>query len=206
MKELRDNIPFNMIITGPTNCGKTKYLIEQLRGPFRKVFEYIVLICPTYAKNRTYRGFAQGDKRFLILSPDATDSDEIDSLLTDVSELFSGTNTLLILDDCAVSKDLKHRSNKFIDLAFSGRHDGLSVWVLTQQLTSIAKPFRENVACVVAFHNPSQVGMKTLFDDYGGDLDTETRKKFMKLLKTERYSRLCLCLRYPFECYLEIPV
>ena len=206
MNELRDKIPFNMIITGPTNCGKTKYLIEQLRGPFRKVFEYIVLICPTYAKNRTYRGFAQGDKRFFILSPDASNSDEIDSLLTDVSLLFSGTNTLLILDDCAVSKDLKHRSNKFVDLAFSGRHDGLSVWVLTQQLTSIAKPFRENVSCVVTFHNPSHVGMKTLFDDYGGELDIETRKKFMKLLKTERYSRLCLCLIYPFECYLEIPV
>ena len=206
MKELRDNIPFHMIITGPTNCGKTKYLIEQLRGPFRKVFEYIVLICPTYAKNRTYHGFAEGDKRFFILSPDASNSDEIDSLLTDISLIFSGTNTLLILDDCAVSKDLKQRSNKFIDLAFSGRHDGLSVWVLTQQLTSIAKPFRENVSCVVTFHNPSQVGMKTLFEDYGGDLDTETRKKFMKLLKTERYSRLCLCLTYPFECYLEIPV
>ena len=206
MKELRDKIPFNMIITGPTNCGKTKYLIEQLRGPFRKVFEYIVLICPTYANNRTYRGFAQGDKRFLILSPDASNSDEIDSLLTDVSLLFSGTNTLLILDDCAVSKDLKQRSNKFVDLAFSGRHHGLSVWVLTQQLTSITEPFRENVSCVVTFHNPSQIGMKTLFEDYGGDLDTETRKKFMKLLKTERYSRLCLSLRYPFECYLEIPV
>ena len=206
MNELRDKIPFHMIITGPTNCGKTEYLIEQLRGHFRKVFEYIVLICPTYAKNRTYRGFAQGDKRFFILSPDASNLDEITSLLTDVSLLFSGTNTLLILDDCAVSKDLKQRSNKFIDLAFSGRHDGLSVWVLTQQLTSIAKPFRENVSCVVTFHNPSQVCMKTLFDDYGGDLDIETRKKFMKLLKTERYSRLCLCLRYPFECYLEIPV
>ena len=206
MNELRDKIPFHMIITGPTNCGKTKYLIEQLRGPFRKVFEYIVLICPTYGKNRTYHGFAQGDKRFFILSPDASNLDEITSLLTDVSLLFSETNTLLILDDCAVSKDLKQRSNKFIDLAFSGRHDGLSVWVLTQQLTSIAKPFRENVSCVVTFHNPSQAGMKTLFDDYGGDLDIETRKKFMKLLKTERYSRLCLCLRYPFECYLEIPV
>ena len=201
MNELRDKIPFNMIITGPTNCGKTEYLIEKLRGPFRKVFEYIVLICPTYAKNRTYRGFAQGDKRFFILS-----LDEINDLLSAMSDLFSGTNTLIILDDCAVSKDLKHRSNKFIDLAFSGRHDGLSVWVVTQQLTSIAKPFRENVACVVAFHNPSQIGMKTLFDDYGGDLDIETKRVFLKLLKTERYARLCLCLRYPFECYLEIPV
>ena len=182
MKELRDKVPFNMIITGPTNCGKTNYLIEQLQGPFRKVFEYIVLICPTYAKNRTYHRFAQGDKRFFVLSPDSSNSEEIDSLLTTVSDLFSGTNSLIILDDCAVSKDLKNRSNKFIDLAFSGRHDGLSVWVITQQLTSIAKPFRENVACVVAFHNPSQVGMKTLFEEYGGDLDIETKRRFIKML------------------------
>ena len=206
MEELRDKTPFHCIITGPTNCGKTKYLIEQLRGPFRYVFEYIVLMCPTYAKNKTYHRFAKGDKRFIVLSPDASNSDEINELLKLTTELLSGTNTLIILDDCAVSKDLKQRSNKFIDLAFSGRHEGLSVWVLTQQLTSIAKPFRDNVACVVAFHNPSQIGAKTLFEDYGGDLDVETRKKFIELLKAERYSRLCFCLRYPFQCYLEIPV
>ena len=205
MEELREKVPFHCIITGPTNCGKTKYLTEQLRGPFRKVFEYIVLICPTYARNKTYHRFAQGDKRFLVLSPDASNSDTINELLTNCAELFSGTNTLLILDDCAVSKDLKQRSNKFIDLAFAGRHDGLSVWVLTQQLTSIAKPFRDNVACVITFHNPSYVGTKTLFEDYGGDLDVETRKKFSELLRTEKYSRLCFCLRYPFQIYLEIP-
>ena len=205
MQSLRDKIPFHCIITGPTNCGKTEYLIEQLRGPFRKVFEYIVLVCPTYSKNKTYRGFAQGDKRFFVLSPDASNFDEIDDLLIDSETIFSGTNTLLILDDCAVSKDLKKRSNKFIDLAFSGRHIGLSVWVLTQQLTSISKPFRDNVACVVSFHNPSQVGTKMLFEDFGGDLDSETRKNFIELLKSEKYSRLCFSLRHPFEIYLEFP-
>ena len=152
----------------------------------------------------TYHGFADGDKRFFVLSPDASNSDMINELLTDCAVLFSGTNTLLILDDCAVSKDLKQRSNKFIDLAFSVIHDGLSVWVLTQQLTSITKPLRENIACVVSFHNPFQVSTKTLFEDYGGDLDIDTRKKLVELLKTEKYSRLCLCLLNPFQIYLEI--
>ena len=73
--------------------------------------------------------------------PDASNQAEIEELLNLCAVLFSGTNTLIILDDCAVSKDLKNRSNKFIELAFSGRHKGLSVWVLTQQLTSIAKLF-----------------------------------------------------------------
>ena len=114
-------------------------------------------------------------------------------------------NTLTILDDCTVSKNLKNRSNKFIELAFSGRHKGLSVWVLTKQLTSIARPFRHNVGCVVAFHSPSQMSTKTLFEDFGGDLDMDTREKLMNLLKSERYSQLCFCLQFPFKWFLEIP-
>ena len=86
----------------------------------------------------------------------------------------------------------KNRTNKFINLAFSGRHAGLSVWVLTQQLTSIAKPFRDNVACVVAFNNPSQIGMKSLFEEFGGDLDSQTRKNLMKNLKSEKLFRTLL--------------
>lgn len=205
MDELQHEIPFNCIITGPTNCGKTKYLIDQLRESFRYVFDYIVLICPTYAKNKTYHGFAQSDKKFIVLSPEVDDFDEINDLLKDIKELFSGTNTLVILDDCAVSKDLEQRSNKFIDLAFSGRYHELSVWVLTQQLTSISKAFRDNVGCVIAFHSPSQISTKILFEDFGGDLDTETRKKFIEKLKSNKYSLICFCLRHPFNCYLEIP-
>ena len=116
-----------------------------------------------------------------------------------------GINTLIILDDCAVLRDLKNRTNKIINLAFSGRHAGLSVWVLTQQLTSIAKPFRDNVACVVAFHNPSQIGMKSLFEEFGGDLDSQTCKNLTKNLKSENYSTLCFSLRNPYHCYLRIP-
>ena len=134
MNELKDMIPFNCIITGPTNCGKTQYIVEQLRGHYRQVFDYIVLICPTYAHNKTYRGFAKGDERFFVLSP-----------------------------------------------------------------------FRENVACVVSFHNPSQTAMKMLFEEYGGDLDAETWKKLKKHLMNEKYARLCFSLRHPFQNYLEIP-
>ena len=104
MEELRDKNPFHCIITGPTNCGKTRYVIDQLRGSFRHVFDWIVLICPTYSKNKTYRGFAKGDKRFVVLSPDASNVEEINDLLGICEDFFSGTNTLIILDDCAVVK------------------------------------------------------------------------------------------------------
>ena len=47
-------LPFNALIVGPTYLGKTQYLLNQLRGPFRGKFDYIVLFCPTFVKNKTY--------------------------------------------------------------------------------------------------------------------------------------------------------
>ena len=203
MDELIRKTPFHCIITGPTNCGKTEYLVSKLRGSFRRVFEYIILICPTYIHNETYRGFAQGDKRFFVFCPQ--DDEEIQQLLQDCKIVFSNTNTLIILDDCAVTKELKKRSNEFIKLAFSGRHEGLSVWVLTQQLTSISKPFRDNIACIIAFHNPSQVGTKTMYEDHCNGIPMQDRAVITNELKTNEYSRLCISQRHPFDWYLELP-
>ena len=205
MNDLKDKLPFHCIITGPTNCGKTEYLIGQLRGEYRFAFNYIVLICPTYEKNKTYKNFANGDPRFIVIP-----EDEINNILEDVETVFGSPDvssrrrevvddikTLVIIDDCAFTKDIKQRSNKFISLAFSGRHQNISLWVLTQQLTAIAKPFRENVACIISFFTPNRVANQTLFDEFGGDLSAEHKKEFMKILKSEKYSRICFCLRHP---------
>ena len=77
MDELIDKIPFNCIITGPTNCGKTKFLVDKLSGAFQKKFEYIVLICPTFTINKTYENFFEGDKNFFVWMPDVSNQDEI---------------------------------------------------------------------------------------------------------------------------------
>ena len=167
-------------------------------------FEYIVLIYPTYDKNKTYRDFAKGDRNVIVLMPDANNQDEIDELLDCCITLFSGTNTLIVLVGCAVSQDLKKRSNKFIKLAFSGRHFGISWRVLTQQLTSIGKPFRDNIVCVVAFHNPSQVGTKTLWwlrRRFGSRFEKEACWN----IEIRTIFKIMLLLKTSFECYLKIP-
>ena len=143
-------IPFNaLIIVGPTNSGKTQYILNQLRGPFRGKFDYIVLICSTFVFNKTYDGFVENEPCIYVIN---CQQHEVEAYLIIASFFFEKTNALTILDDCAASKDVKGRTSQLVNLGFSARHSGHSVWVLTQQMTSIAKPFRENVAAIVLLH------------------------------------------------------
>ena len=117
--------------------------------------------------------------------------------------MFEGTNSLIILDDCAASKDVKKRTNELVNLAFSARHRGLSVWVLTQQMTSISKPFRENITFLALFYTPSRKDMKEIFDDYGGYLASDEKLKMLSELKKKKYSKLVFSLAHPYEINLE---
>ena len=181
-------LPFNALIVGPTNSGKTQYLVNQLRGPFRGKFDYIVLFCPTFVKNTTCDRFVDKDPRIFVV---VCMQHEIESWLRLASYFFKKTKTLFVLDDCAVSKDVKGRTSQLVNLGFSAPHDGISVWVLTQQITSIAKPFRENVAAIVLFYTPSGKTKKAIFEDYAGEITHDEYKE-------RKFSHLVFSLRYPY--------
>ena len=120
-------------------------MVDQLYGPFRHRFDYIVLICPTFSHNKTYHRIGENDSRMFVI---ICTQQEVEIWLKLRSFLFDGTNTCLILDDCTASKDVKGRTDQLVELAFSARHSGISVWVLTQRITSKTPSFRENIVCV----------------------------------------------------------
>ena len=199
-----ENIPFNALIVGATNCGKTSFLVEILSHEFLQKFDYIFLVCPTYIHSKTYDGFAENERDFFVIIPE---QDQINDFLKFISFAFEGTNTLIIVDDCAASKDVKKKkkTNDLVNLTFSARHKGISVWALTQQMTSIAKAFRENTACLVLFYSPSAKDMKVIFENYAGDLTNEGKKRFLKKLKEVKFSHLDFSLRHPFEIKMHEP-
>ncbi|MCV6612155.1 MAG: hypothetical protein OIF55_15380, partial [Amphritea sp.] len=106
--------------------------------------------------------------------------------------------TLIILDDCAASKDVKGRTGELVNLCFSARHIGISVWVLTQKITSITAFFRENVAAIVLFYTPSAKTTKAILDDYAGELSQDEYKGLISKLKERKFAHLVCSLRYPF--------
>ena len=169
--------------------------MDILSHEFLGTFDYIFLVCPTFAHNKAYDGFAENDRGFFVIIPE---QNQINDFLKLISFAFEGTNTLIILDDCAASKDVKIKTNELVNLAFSARHKRISVWVVTQQMTSIAKAFRENIACLVLFYSPSARDMKIIFENYAGDLTNEEKNIFLKKLKEVKYSHLDFSLRHPF--------
>ena len=193
------NIPFNALIVGPTNSGKSKYVVDQIYGPFRGKFDYIVLICPTFAYNKTYHRIGENDPRMFII---ICKQHEVESWLKVVTWLFEGTKTLIILDDCAASKDVKGRTGQLVELAFSGRHISISIWVLTQKLTSITASFREQVAAIVLFYTPSAKTTKAIFEDYAGELSHDEYKSLISKLKKRRFSYLVFSLVFPYDIIL----
>ena len=189
-----NNIPFNALVIGPTNSGKSRFVVDQLCGPFRGKFDFIVLICPTFAYNKTYNRIGEKDPRMFVI---ICEQHNVELWLKLVTFAFEGTNTLIILDDCAASKDVKGRTGQLVELAFSARHFGISVWVLTQKITSITASFRENVAVIVLFYTPSAETTKAIFEDYAGEMSLDDYRNLIKKLKKRTFSYLVFSLRHP---------
>lgn len=70
------------------------------------------------------------------------------------------------------------------------------IWLLTQQITSIAKPFRENVTAIVLFYSGKT--SKAIFDDYAGELSQEEYKKYLAQLKIQKFSHIVFNFRHPY--------
>ena len=170
--------------------------MNQLRGPFNGKFDYIVLICPTFDLNKTLYRFGERDPRLYVI---ICEQHQVEIWLKLASFSFKGTNTLIVLDDCAASKDVKGRTGELINLGFYSRHSGISVWVLTQQLTSISKSFRESVKSVVLFYTTSGETMKAIFKGYACELSRDEVNQMISRLKKREFGHLIFGMFFPYS-------
>ena len=115
------------------------------------------------------------------------DQDKVDKVPHIAQEIFTGTNSLIILDDCASSQDVKNITSELVKLAFSARHFALSKIVIIQQLNSISKPCRDNAAKVVTY-NLDEDDMNVIFCRYLGHSSKSERNSMIEKLKNTKHS------------------
>jgi hypothetical protein len=111
--------------------------------------------------------------------------------------LWLTSKELIILDDCAGGQSVKNRTSELVNLGFHARHYGFSTIVITQQLTSISKPYRDNVSKLVTFYNPNRKDMQTILKG-STHIEKDEGKNIIDTLKNNKYARLEILLRHPY--------
>ena len=196
--------PFNMIITGMTVGGRTHYLLNFTERRHKSNFDYIIIICPTFSWNKTYEQWKYiNDPDTIIIE---CDQENIQLILKYVSKIHRRINSLIILDGCACSSGFEKRVNELVKLGFGARHYGLSTTVITQQLTSRSKSYRENISKLAIFYNPSRNDMKIITDDYMNSVSKKELSQIIETLKNNKYSVLEINLIYPYGYKIHVTV
>ena len=195
--------PIHMIIAGMTACGKTYYLLKMSEEEYANHFDYIFIVCPTFEDNKTYQNWEY------LKYPDvfaiACDHDKVESVVRDIVKFAKNTNSLVILDDCAASKDVKNRTSELVKLAFSGRHIGLSTTVITQQLTNFHhEAVQDEHIKTRNLLQPPQGRQKEHVREPPGCQQVRATKN-LDVLKSKKYARLEILIVHPYTHKVVVP-
>ncbi len=188
------NLPKNphcALIIGQTGSGKTVFCLNLIEKEYKDVFKHIVIICPTINDNETYqsRPWIKKDPNIHSVIP----GNVFNETLKYFHEKFKNEPTLFIIDDCSAERDLTIKKQELSRLAFSGRHTGHSVWILTQKYNSVLTDFREQVRWLALFKCKD----KDNFDECLKEncvIESKTEKEAVRIkLKRVPYAKLILC-------------
>ena len=187
--------PFNMLISGITNCGKTHYGLDLLQKHYKYKFDYIVIYCPTFLVNNTYdRKFIFNYKNIIIIDI----NNNLDEYLEINMKFFSGYNALFLIDDSANLHDSKMKESAICKLAFHGRHHNISTWIITQKYNAIVKDFRDNIRMLILFFDKDKESMELALKQ-NNIIPKENVSNIINDLKNNKGSKLIMRLEHLFE-------
>ena len=152
MDNLNSLQPHCAMIVGRRGCGKSVFACQLLESQFKDHFDSVIIICPTFAINKAYdRVWITGkkDKNVHIVSESIFKKFDLSKILLFLSKKFECCgHTLLLIDDCSFLGDIRHKETVLNKLAFTSRHAGISIWVITQKYNAVSKDFREQLSWI----------------------------------------------------------
>ena len=193
--------PHTAIFTGPTNCGKTKRVLDLIEGEYKGCFENIVILCPTIRWNKAYleRSWIWKDDYVYCIEP----GDRLFEYVKQLSKLFATEETLFIIDDCISDESLDKKRQPLLELAISGRHRNHSLWLLTQSYTAIPKNLRRQKKQLFMWY-PNERSDFKLVDDETNVIPQSELEKVKSRLNDSKHACLYIRLEHPrkFEILL----
>ena len=158
MKELR--IALFVALTG---VRKTHLALSPLENEYRNHFDFIVIICPTFRYNSTYksRSWVWNDPDVISIEP----GNNLYYLIEKISNLLAGSTTLFLIDDIIADETLDKRHQPLLELAISRRHRGHSLWLLTQSYTAVPNNIRRQAKMLYVWYPKNRTDLNTTHEE-----------------------------------------
>ena len=186
--------PHTAMFTGPTNCGKTKRVLDLIEGEYNGCFENIIIICPTLRWNKTYleRPWIWKDDYVFCIEP----RDKLFNWIEQLSKLLATEETLFIIDDCIADETLDKKRQPLLELAVSGRHRNHSLWLLTQSYTALPKNLRRQKKQLFMWY-PNERSDFELVDRETNVIPQNELDTIKNTLQKSKHGCLYIRLEYP---------
>ena len=201
--------PHCAIICGQTGCGKTEFILDLLEEEYSKVFEYIIILCPTIDWNKAYKNRSwignvkkPKTKNLIIVNPIVNEEEKLQDLLRLFFKKYAGHSTLYIIDDCSATKDLTKKRDMLSELAFSGRHAEQSVWVISQRYNSVLKDLREQTKWLCMFYMKDRDSFDNCLRENDVIPTLEERNRIKEELKKTKHRKLILKTDQPTNYWI----
>lgn len=189
-------LAFRLIISGPSNSGKSnlaRWLVDKY---YRDAFERVYLFSPTAKVDPTWQGVRNlpAGNRITDLGDGRRLEDVFARGIRDVKAKGrdKADNVLVIIDDAICSTKFINSSD-FLRLFVQGRHANISVMGMTQSYVKIPRSVRMNATAIALF--PSrQTEIERLYSEHGPiEMD---KKQFIAMVKSA--TEVTDEERYPF--------
>lgn len=196
--------PHCAIICGQTGCGKTEFVLDLLENQYCKIFNYIIILCPTIQWNKAYknREWIGKTKNIIIVNPIVREEEKLQELLRIFFNKYAGQPTLYIIDDCSATKELTKKRDMLSELAFSGRHAEQSVWVISQRYNSVLKDLREQTKWLCIFYTKDRDSFENCLRENDVIPTLEERQRIKEELKKKKHRKLILRTDQPTGYWL----
>ena len=112
-------------------------------------------------------------------------------------------HVLFLIDDCSADKSMTKKKQMLSQLAFSGRHENCSVWVLTQKYNSVLTDLREQTKWTALFYTKDEDSFDKTLRENKAISSLEEKKEIREKLAKHKYSKLILITDPPVAYWWE---
>ena len=198
------------IICGATGCGTTEFVLDLLETEYKGFFEYIIVICPTWTHNKAYLNRPWFFKDDCVIPMDPSwcprSSDWLNECLQFDYDVYGkqDSHTLFIIDDCSADRSMTKKKQMLSQLAFSGRHENCSVWVLTQKYNSVLTDLRQQTKWTALFYTKDRDSFDETLRENDVIRSLEEKKEIRENLAQHKHSKLILITEQPATYWWEL--